>query len=51
MHVPKPNQVWSEDITYIRTSIGFIYLSAIIDWHSKAILSYKVSNTVLSRLF
>lgn len=46
VQVPKSNQVWSGDITYIRTSAGFMYLSAIIDWHSKAILSYKLSNTM-----
>ncbi|WP_342265437.1 IS3 family transposase [Cardinium endosymbiont of Philonthus spinipes] len=46
VHVPTSNQVWSGDITYIRTASGFMYLSAIIDWHSKAILSYKVSNTM-----
>ena len=46
VHVPKSNQVWSGDITYIRTNTGYMYLSAIIDWHSKAILSYKLSNTM-----
>lgn len=46
VHVPKSNKVWSGDITYIRTNTGYMYLSAIIDWHSKAILSYKLSNTM-----
>ena len=45
VHVPNVNQVWSGDITYIRTNGGFMYLAAIIDWHSKAILSYKLSNS------
>ena len=46
VHVPHVNQVWSGDITYIRTNGGFMYLAAIIDWHSKAILSYKLSNSM-----
>lgn len=50
VHVPNVNQVWSGDITYIRTSGGFMYLAAIIDWHSKAILSYKLSNSMDSTL-
>lgn len=44
--VPTANEVWSGDITYIRTNKGFMYLAAIIDWHSKAILSYKLSNSM-----
>jgi putative transposase len=44
--VDTPNEVWSGDITYIRTNGGFVYLSAIIDWHSRAILSYKISNSM-----
>lgn len=46
VYVPYSNEVWSGDITYIRTKGGFMYLSAIIDWHSKAILSYKLSNSM-----
>lgn len=46
LHVPQVNQVWSGDITYIRTTGGFMYMAAIIDWHSKAILSYKLSNSM-----
>ena len=46
VHVPYVNAVWSGDITYIRTNGGFMYLAAIIDWHSKAILSYKLSNSM-----
>jgi len=48
--VPRTNEVWSGDITYIRTSQGFMYMAAIIDWRSKAILSYKLSNTMDSSL-
>jgi putative transposase len=40
------NQVWSTDLTYIKTSYGMVYLAAIIDWYSKAVLSYKISNTM-----
>jgi len=40
------NQVWSTDITYIKLEKGFVYLAAIIDWHSKKVLSWKLSNTM-----
>lgn len=46
VYVPTPNEVWSGDITYIRTNGGFMYLAAVIDWHTKAILSYKISNSM-----
>jgi putative transposase len=46
IHVDTPNEVWSGDITYIRMNGGFMYLAAVIDWHSKAILSYKISNSM-----
>ena len=42
----KPNQVWSTDITYIKLDKGFVYLAAVIDWHTKKILSWKLSNTM-----
>lgn len=44
--VDTPNEVWSGDITYIRMNGGFMYMAAIIDWNSRAILSYKLSNTM-----
>jgi putative transposase len=44
--VDKPNQVWSTDITYIKLEKGFVYLAAIIDWNTKKILSWKLSNTM-----
>ena len=50
VYVPRSNEVWSGDITYIRTPSGFMYMAAIIDWHSKAILSYKLSNSMDSSL-
>lgn len=46
VYIPTPNEVWSGDITYIRINGGFMYLAAVIDWHSKAILSYKISNSM-----
>ena len=42
----RPNQVWSTDITYIRMPRGFVYLVAIIDWYSRKILSWRLSNTM-----
>lgn len=44
--VDTPNEVWSGDITYIRMNGGFMYLAAIIDWNTRAILSYKLSNSM-----
>jgi putative transposase len=44
--IDQPNQVWSTDITYIETKKGFCYLVAIVDWYSRAILSYRISNTM-----
>jgi putative transposase len=40
------NHVWSTDITYVKIKGGFVYLAAVIDWYSKAILSFRVSNTM-----
>ena len=44
--IEAPNKVWSADITYIKLDRGFAYLAAIIDWHTKKILSWKLSNTM-----
>lgn len=44
--ITRANQVWSTDITYIKIKGGMVYMAAIIDWHSKAILSWKISNTM-----
>lgn len=46
VEVTRPNQVWSTDITYIRLTYGFCYLVAIIDWYSRAVLSWRLSNTL-----
>jgi len=40
-----PNQVWSTDITYIRLCRGWVYMVAIIDWHTRTVLSWRLSNT------
>ena len=44
--VVRVNQVWSTDITYIRLKTGFAYLVAIIDWYSRRVLSWRISNTM-----
>jgi len=46
LDISRANQVWSTDITYIKTNGGMAYLAAIIDWHSKAVLAHKISNTM-----
>ena len=44
--IEKPDFVWSSDITYIRVGRGFVYLTAIIDWFSRYVLSWRLSNTL-----
>jgi putative transposase len=44
--IDRPNQVWSTDITYIRMVRGFLYLCAVIDWSSRLVLSWRLSNTL-----
>jgi len=44
--IERPNQVWATDITYIKLEKGFVYLAAVIDWNTKKILSWKLSNTM-----
>lgn len=46
--IERPNQVWSTDITYVPMTNGFLYLCAIIDWFSRFILSWRLSNTLLA---
>jgi putative transposase len=48
MDITRVNQVWSADITYIRLAQGFAYLAAVIDWHSRYVLSWRLSNTLES---
>ena len=44
--IDRPNQVWCTDITYIRLRHGFVYLVAVMDWFSRKILSWELSNTM-----
>ncbi len=44
--IDRPNQVWAADITYVPIGQGFLYLVAIIDWASRAVLSWRLSNTM-----
>jgi len=44
--VERPNQVWAADITYIPIQGGFIYLCAVMDWYSRAVLAWELSNTL-----
>lgn len=44
--VERPNEVWSTDITYIRLARGFSFLTAIIDWFSRYVVSWRLSNTL-----
>ena len=44
--IVRPNQVWCTDITYIRLAHGFVYLTAVMDWYSRAVLSWEVSVTM-----
>lgn len=44
--VTRCNQVWAMDITYIPMARGFVYLAAVVDWHSRRVLSWKVSTTM-----
>lgn len=44
--IHRPNQVWASDITYIPMAKGFLYLAAMLDWHSRKVLAWRVSNTL-----
>ena len=46
MKITRPDQVWAADITYIPMARGFLYLVAIIDWYSRYVLSWRLSNTL-----
>lgn len=46
LEVVRPNQVWATDITYIRMRGGFLYLTAIMDWFSRYVLAFRLSNTL-----
>ncbi len=44
--IDRPDQVWAADITYVPMRKGFLYLVAIIDWHSRFVLSWRLSNSM-----
>jgi len=44
--VTRPNQVWATDITYVPVQGGYVYLCAVIDWHSRCVLAWELSNTL-----
>ena len=44
--ITKPNEVWAADITYVPMSQGYMYLVAIIDWHSRYVLAWRLSNSL-----
>lgn len=44
--IVRPNQVWCADITYIPMGRGFFYLVAVMDWHSRAVLAWRLSNSM-----
>ena len=43
LSIQRSNQVWARDITYIPMAKGFVYLCAVIDWHSRKVLAHRVS--------
>ena len=47
--IERPNQVWTADITYIPVQRGFLYLVAVIDWATRRVLSWRLSNTLDAR--
>jgi len=49
--IARLNQVWCADITYIPMGRGFAYLVAIMDWHSRAVLGWRISNTMVADFF
>jgi putative transposase len=44
--IDRPNQVWAADVTYIPMARGFVYLVAVIDWFTRKVLSWRLSNTL-----
>lgn len=45
-HIERPDQVWCADVTYIPMARGFLYLVAVMDWHSRKVLAWRLSNTL-----
>ena len=44
--VTRPNQVWAADITYLPMARGFLYLVVVMDWHSRYVVAWRLSNTL-----
>jgi putative transposase len=49
--VERPNQVWATDITYIRIEQGFAYLVAVMGWHSRKVLAWRLSHTLDAKFY
>jgi putative transposase len=47
--IERPDQVWATDITYVRLASGFVYLTVMMDWHSRYVLSWEVSTSLETR--
>nr|HID59020.1 hypothetical protein [Desulfobacterales bacterium] len=46
LEIDSPNQVWASDITYIQLKGGFVYLTVVMEWYSRYVLSWEVSTTL-----
>ena len=46
MRIERPDQVWSTDITYVPLATGFMYLAAVMDWYSRYVIAWRLSNTL-----
>ena len=46
LEIDRPNQVWSADITFVRMRRGFMYLFSIMDWFSRKVIAWELSNTL-----
>jgi putative transposase len=46
LEIPRPNHVWAADITYLPMARGFVYLFAVMDWASRRVLAWRLSNTL-----
>jgi putative transposase len=46
VRIERPDQVWSTDITYVPLACGFLYLAAVLDWYSRRVLAWRLSNTL-----
>jgi putative transposase len=46
VRIERPDQVWSTDITYVPLACGFMYLAAVLDWYSRYVIAWRLSNTL-----